>query len=98
SRGLVLSRGFDVFADAFESETGRATVLTPGTYAAAVAPETFVLRRDRPGGPAAAALDRATEVYEGKARACRGRLDARTARRARAASMLESAFNALLED
>ncbi|MYH56883.1 MAG: argininosuccinate lyase [Boseongicola sp. SB0675_bin_26] len=98
SRGVGLSRGFDVFADAFEAETGRATVLTRGMYAAAIAPETFVLRRDRPGGPAATALDRAIEAYEGKARECRGRLDARTARRAQAASMLESAFNALLEE
>ncbi len=98
SRGMGLSRGFDVFADAFASATGRATVLTPGQYAAAVAPETFVLRRDRPGGPAAPALDGAIEAYEGKARACRCRLEARSARRSRAASMLESAFNALLEE
>ena len=97
-RGVGLARGFDVFADAFEAETGRATVLTPGAYATAVAPETFVLRRDRPGGPAPTALDRAIEAYAGKARECRGRLEARTARRARAAAMLESAFNALLEE
>ncbi len=98
SRGAGLARGFDVFAEAFQSETGRATVLTPGMYATAVAPGTFVRRRDRPGGPAAAALDPAIEAYEGKARERRGRLEARTARRARAAGMLESAFNALLEE
>ena len=98
SRGVGLARGFDVFADAFKSETGRATVLTPGMYATAVAPKTFVLRRDRPGGPAAGALERAIKVYEGKARECRNGLEARTARRARAADMLESAFKAVLEE
>ena len=98
SRGVGLAGGFDIFADAFESETGRATVLTPEMYATAVAPETFVLRRDRPGGPAATALDRAIDVYEAKARECRGRLEARTTRHARAGGMLESAFNALLEE
>ncbi len=97
-RGVGLARGYDVFADAFESETGRATVLTPEMYATAVAPETFVLRRDRPGGPAATALDRAINVYEGKARECRSGIEARIARRARAAGMLESAFNAVLEE
>ena len=98
ARGGGLARGFDVFAAAFKSETGRAPTLTPGMFSAAVALETFVLRRDRPGGPAAAALDRAFAVYEEQARDRRGRLEARAARRDHAARMLKSAVNALLED
>ena len=97
ARGTGLARGFDAFAAAFESETGRAPTLTPRMFYASVTPETFVLRRDRPGGPAAAALDRAFAVYEEKARDLRGRLEARAARRDHAAGMLESAVNALLE-
>ncbi len=57
--GAPLGDGYDAFAPAFEAQTGDATrLLDEDAFAEAVAPETFVARRDRTGGPAPAALRR----------------------------------------
>ena len=61
--GKPLGQGFEAFAAAFAEQTGRAPGLTPETFAGTVAPETFVARRDRYGGPAPDALAEAFAAY-----------------------------------
>ena len=61
--GVPLGGGFDAFGAAFRDTAGRPPVLDRDAFAEAVAPETFVARRDRLGGPAPAALDEALARY-----------------------------------
>jgi argininosuccinate lyase len=58
-----LGQGYAAFARAFREATGRDTRLDSDAFRETVAPETFVARRDRFGGPAAAALDDALTAY-----------------------------------
>ena len=58
-----LSAGFAAFSAAFEDETGTTSTLGPEDFRKTVALETFVTRRDRPGGPAPQALDDAMADY-----------------------------------
>ena len=62
-RGVALTDGFEAHAAAHETETGRVSPLDRDAFASAVAPETFVARRDRFGGPAPAALAKALAGY-----------------------------------
>ena len=96
-RGMPLSDGWAAFAAAFEAQSGRAPALDPEGFAEAVAPETFVARRDRPGGPAPTALTAALDGYETEAARLRAAMEARTARHAAAEIARRAAFDALEE-
>ena len=87
AREAPLSEGWGAFAAAFEAVAGRATSLTEAAFAEAASAEGFVARRDRPGGPAPAALLLALDRYDGEARAVRPArgLDEPARRRRRAA-------------
>jgi argininosuccinate lyase len=93
-----LSEAYPAFADAFATETGHAAGLDAAAFAAAVAPETFVARRDRPGGPAPAALDAAFATYRETLAAQLAAAARRDARMRDGADKLDAAFNAFLED
>ena len=58
-----LAEGFELFTIAFESQQGRTTTLSESEYQTVVSPEHFVHVRNRPGGPAPAAMDDAIELY-----------------------------------
>ena len=97
SGGGGLRTGFGAFAAAFEKETGRKTMLSEEAFAEAIAPETFIAHRDRPGGPASSALERAFKASEKKIRTIRDRHLNRVANRRKAAASLDAAFSSLLE-
>ena len=94
---IPLGQGYDAFAQAFRTETGRDTTLDAAAFETATAPETFVARRDRPGGPAPAALDAAFETYRGTATRLAEAHAARLARIASADTARAAAFDRLLE-
>ena len=95
--GIALGQGYAAFTAAFRAETGRDTALDPAAFETATAPETFVARRDRPGGPAPAALDRAFATYrESWAHLATGR-QVRHTRLTEADTALGAAFDRLLE-
>jgi argininosuccinate lyase len=93
-----LREGFAAFAAAFAAETGRQPALDEAGFRAAVAAETFVARRDRPGGPAPAALEAALSTLDQRLDAITTSRDRRAGRGARARADLAAAFGALLED
>jgi argininosuccinate lyase len=92
-----LASGYAAFRSAFAEVAGRDSTLSPQNFADAVAPETFIARRDRPGGPAPAALEAAFAIYAREVAALRARLDARAARAASAPESLARAFSQLAE-
>ncbi len=97
AKGAALGDGFGAFAVAFEELTGRASRLGEDAFRTAVAPDTFVARRDRVGGPAEAALR--AMPWRGmreKAQAARGACVVRRTRHETAQQRLKSAFDALL--
>ncbi len=96
AKGAALGDGFAAFAVAFEELTGRASRLGEDAFRTAVAPDTFVARRDRVGGPAEAALRDALEGYAEEAQAARGACVVRRTRHETAQQRLKSAFDALL--
>ena len=87
----------DPFAQAFRDETGRDTTLTQTAFETATAPETFVACRDRPGGPAPAALARAFETYRAASARLAQQHSSRTARISEADATRTAAFDRLLE-
>ncbi|PWJ11450.1 argininosuccinate lyase [Jannaschia seohaensis] len=97
AEGVPLGVGHAAFARAFEAQTGRATRLDAGAFAEATSPETFVARRDRPGGPAPAALDAAFDSYDETLARLRDRTRSRAARHAAADRARAAAFAALQE-
>jgi argininosuccinate lyase len=97
ARGVPLSGGWDAFIAAFAEQAGRRPGLDRDGFAEAVAPETFVLRRDRPGGPAPAALAAALDRYEAETARLRAAATAREDRYERAAQARRAAFDALKE-
>ena len=97
AEGAPLGAGFGAFREAFAQATDRAPEMDEAAFKIAVAAETFVARRDRPGGPAKAALLPALDRYEATLRALRSREDARKTRHAAAQDALISAFAALME-
>lgn len=98
ARGVPLSDGQADFAAAFAAEAGRATALDARAFRNAVAPETFVARRDRPGGPAPAALDAALASYRAALHDLRTAAAHRGTRHAQATLERAAAFAALMED
>lgn len=93
--GQPLGTGFAAFTTAFRDVAGRDSALSPAAFAEATAPETFVARRDRPGGPAPAALDAAMAIYTDHATQLTARATMRTTRYADAQTALNRAFNDL---
>ena len=61
--GQPLAAGYADFAAAFEAQTGRESTLEAAAFRTAVSARGFVEVRDRPGGPAPAALDQALALY-----------------------------------
>ncbi len=94
---LPIGQGFEAFRVAFEARSKRPPRLSEAAYAEAVAPESFVARRNRPGGPAPAALNAALRGYSEKSSALLDALVERRHRHARAERDLTLAFDALLE-
>ncbi|MSU88846.1 argininosuccinate lyase [Rhodobacteraceae bacterium 2CG4] len=92
-----LRDGHAAFAEAFETRAGRRTALDAAAFRTAVAPETFVARRDRLGGPAPAALAAALADSRTALGALRTGSGARTTRRASAEQALATAFASLTE-
>ncbi|MFN3844633.1 MAG: argininosuccinate lyase [Paracoccaceae bacterium] len=86
------------FAEAFSAETGRAPRMAEPDFRSTVAPETFVARRDRPGGPAPAALAAAFASYRHALHDLDAASDLRNCRGADAQAALDAAFADLLED
>ena len=91
-----LGDGFDAFTRAFTDAAGRAPRLDEAGFRTAVAAETFVARRDRPGGPGKAALLPALDGYAATLADLKARQAARKARHAAAADHLTRAFNGVM--
>lgn len=96
AEGAALGDGFAAFSAAFKALTGRAPGLDESAFRTAVAPETFVARRDRIGGPAETALREALAGYAAEAEAARAACETRKTRHETAEQRLKSAFDALL--
>ncbi|MEQ8367592.1 MAG: argininosuccinate lyase [Roseicyclus sp.] len=90
-----LRDGFGSFRAAFQEVAGRPATLSDAAFATAVDARSFVARRDRPGGPAPAALDAAFDEYTMKINTLRDSATVRLARRSEAAARLSSAFEDL---
>jgi argininosuccinate lyase len=97
AEGTPLGAGYDAFATAFEGETGGVTRLSDADFAEAVAPETFIARRDRYGGPSPDALLPALDGYAAATEDLVRAASARRARYARASVDRDTAFANLLE-
>lgn len=97
ARDAPLADGHADFAAAFRQVTGRETDLAEAAFRTTVSPETFVARRDRPGGPAPAALGAALDVYSHDLAGLRARASDRANRHSAATLRLSAAFAALLE-
>lgn len=93
--GAPLGAGHDAFAAAFRAATGRPPALDAAAYGEAVSARAFVTRRDRPGGPAPAAMDAALAVYDTALNAAEATLAAGRARLSVAENDLTRAFAAL---
>ena len=96
AEGASLGDGYAAFSVAFEALTGRLPELNETAFRTAVAPETFVARRDRIGGPAETALREAMAGYAADAEAARRACAVRKNRHETAEQRLKSAFDALL--
>ncbi len=95
--GVPLGRGYGHFITAFTRETGREPGLSAEAFETAVSPETFIARRDRPGGPAPGALQEALETYRGQLAGLNAQQSARRRRHQQASDALDKAFRALQE-
>jgi argininosuccinate lyase len=94
--GAPLGQGYEAFAQAFTAATDRAPALDAQAFQTAVAPETFIARRDRIGGPAESALMAALRDYAGTVHDARAHCAVRNTRHKTAEQRLNSAFSALL--
>ncbi|MEM6738551.1 MAG: argininosuccinate lyase [Pseudomonadota bacterium] len=97
AEGAALGTGFTAFHAAFAEVAGLKSSLDAARFAEATAPETFVARRDRPGGPAPAAMETALAAYRKERDTLRARSTVRTARIAAADTARKAAFHELLE-
>ena len=95
--GQSLDQGFGTFKAAFSNVAKRDTKLQDDAFTHAVAPETFISRRDRIGGPAPLALDAAFDAYSTKLDALRQVEAARAARYTAAEKSLQTGVAALTE-
>ena len=97
AEGEPLGEGFHAFRGAFTKVAKRAAKMQEAAFVEAVSPETFIARRDRPGGPAPAALEAALTAYSDILDALRAHETTRRARHSAADTTLASAFAALSE-
>jgi len=97
SANRPLSEGFEAFSGAIFSKLGRQPRMDFAAYREAVDPAAFVLRRDRPGGPAPTALMDALDDYRQTLGGLGTAVNVRSARASAARTVLETRFNALLE-
>ncbi|WP_039019565.1 argininosuccinate lyase [Halocynthiibacter namhaensis] len=95
--GQGLEAGYEAFTDAFLAQIKRETVLGQQAFLEAVSPEGFILRRDRLGGPAPAALDAAFDIYTVELAELRQKQHLRQTRRQSATSALNITFTKLME-
>ncbi len=95
--GQGLETGYAAFTEAFRAHTERETILDEHSFLEAVSPEGFVARRDRPGGPAPAALEVAFNRYSADLAALKNAQNTRLTRRTNASHALDAAFNSLTE-
>lgn len=95
--GQPLSEGYAAFSKAFSEHTARSPQLDETAFRTSVAPETFVARRDRYGGPAPSALNDALQSYRASHHHLETSLTTRSSRRQSAAKALKKEFSALLE-
>ncbi len=95
--GAPLGLGYGAFVTAFQTATGKSPALTEAAFQTTVSTETFVTRRDRPGGPAPAALSDALAEYRETLSGLVARKTIRANRHKAADLTLSHAFNALLE-
>ncbi|MDX8348909.1 argininosuccinate lyase [Cognatiyoonia sp. IB215446] len=84
--------GYSAFQAAFADATGRTPTMDEAAFKATVAANTFVARRDRPGGPAKAALLPALDGYAATLADLVARQNARKTRHATAEKKLNAAF------
>jgi len=94
--GSSLAQGYDAFSNAFASATDRVPMMDETSFRTAVAPETFIARRDRIGGPAEPALMAALCDYKAAVQDARGQCAWRDTRHQTADQRLTSSFSALL--
>ena len=97
AEGKPLAQGYAAFARAFEQATGQATELSADSFIHTVSPETFVARRDRPGGPAPTALTEALKQYRAKLAGLRLAKGDRNTRHVQGDHALKFAFQELLQ-
>ncbi|MEO1313036.1 MAG: lyase family protein, partial [Pseudomonadota bacterium] len=90
-----LGAGHAAFAAAFQAQTHRETTLSATNFKRTVSPAHFVAVRDRPGGPAPAALDAAFATYQDMLTPLQEHLAAGKSRIADAATRLDRVFDAL---
>lgn len=95
--GAALSTGFAPFRDAFTEMTGRAPELDEAGFARAVSAEHFVAVRDRFGGPAPAALDKALGVYSRHVDRGRATLEAFRREQEESAMHLANLYSSLVQ-
>ncbi|MEM0949702.1 MAG: argininosuccinate lyase [Pseudomonadota bacterium] len=91
-----LAAGYGAFEHAFKNANGRAPSINEASFKVAVAARTFVDRRDRPGGPAKAALLPALTHYSETLARLQARQTKRKSRHEAAAKHLTEAFSRLL--
>jgi argininosuccinate lyase len=97
AKGTALGAGHAEFAAAFKDEAGRDTTLSQDAFAEATAPETFIARRDRTGGPASAALADALKKYRADINALQTQYQTRISRISKADAARDAAFQKLTE-
>ena len=97
AKGTALGEGHADFAAAFKEEIGRETTLSEDAFVKATAPETFIVRRDRIGGPARSALVEALAKYRQDAGVIQAESQRRTLRIAEADTARVAAFSKLAE-
>lgn len=90
-----LSQGFALFQQAFKEEQDRLSTLAESDYKKAVSAEYFVAVRNRPGGPAPAALDEALVKYKQSVQAQSQTLKNAMNKSQNATAMLARAFQQL---
>ena len=95
--GTPLGEGYAAFASAFAREAGRAPGIDQAVFREAVAMHTFIARRDRPGGPAPAALDAALAIYQARSDEMQTEIRRVADREIAAETTLGTAFANLLE-
>lgn len=95
--GLPLGGGFTAFAEAFRREAGRDTALSEDRFQTVTSAHHFVTVRNRPGGPAPAALEAAFRTYDADLEHMTRRAMIRADRHAASADTLARHFAALLE-